>query len=341
LESCAAEVLPVGSVLLSSRAPIGLVAINSIPMATNQGFKSLIPKESVCFSGYLYHWLRANRPYLEGAGNGATFKEVSKAVVSRVKIPVPHKNGKPDLAEQKRIAAILDKADAIRRKRQQALRLTDDFLRSLFLDMFGDPVTNPKGLQTVGLFDVCEMISGATPSKARKDFWNGRIPWISPKDMKAAWLPDSIDHISAAALEETNIKLLKPNTVLIVIRGMILAHSFPVAQPLVSCTINQDMKGLIPKAGFNAHYIAWSLRCQLGNIMSKVSTAGHGTRRFDNNALRSLPVLIADPQRQEAFASIVENCRSLDRKTTTLLRCCSNLFSSVQQRAFKGEILNG
>ncbi len=139
LNSCGATLLPPRSVLFSSRAPIGHVAINTVPMATNQGFKSFVPNRGEVDEGFLYYWLRANRSFLESLGNGATFKEISKAVVSRVEIRLP------SLLEQQRIACILDKADAIRRKRKEAIALTEDLLRSTFLEMFGDPVTNPKG----------------------------------------------------------------------------------------------------------------------------------------------------------------------------------------------------
>lgn len=90
LDSCAAQVLPVGSVLLSSRAPIGLVAINTVPMATNQGFKSLIPGPELD-SMYLYFWLKINTPYLQSLGVGATFKELSKSTLSKIKLPIPPK----------------------------------------------------------------------------------------------------------------------------------------------------------------------------------------------------------------------------------------------------------
>jgi len=139
LDSCAATVLPPGSVLFSSRAPIGHVAINTVPMATNQGFKSFVPLRERLEPQFLYHWLRKNRPYLESLGNGATFKEVSKAVVSRIEIPLP------PLPEQRRIAEILDKADALRAKRRAALAQLHTLTQSIFLDMFGDPATNPKG----------------------------------------------------------------------------------------------------------------------------------------------------------------------------------------------------
>jgi len=154
LAACSSVVLPQNSVLFSSRAPIGHVAINTIPMATNQGFKSFIPRKGMMHAEFLAWWLKANRNYLDSLGNGATFKELSKAVISQVEIPLP------PLEEQKRIADILDKADAIRRKRQEALRLTDEFLRSVFLEMFGDPVTNPRGLPKIELGNLIKLKSG-------------------------------------------------------------------------------------------------------------------------------------------------------------------------------------
>lgn len=129
LASCATELLPPNSVLFSSRAPIGHVAITTVPMATNQGFKSFVPNPDKLDAGYLYHWLRGNRRYLEGLGNGATFKEVSKAVVSRIQVPLP------PLVEQRRIASILDQTDDLRRKRRVALERLKDFSPSLLNEM--------------------------------------------------------------------------------------------------------------------------------------------------------------------------------------------------------------
>ncbi len=137
-DKCATSLLPKGAVLLTSRAPIGNVAIAGRDMCTNQGFKSLVPSDRVD-STYLYYCMLWHSSMLEALGNGATFKEVSKKIVEEFEIPLP------PLDEQKRIAAILDKADAIHQKRKQVIALADEFLRSVFLEMFGDPVTNPKG----------------------------------------------------------------------------------------------------------------------------------------------------------------------------------------------------
>ncbi len=115
LSGSGAKVLPPGSVLLSSRAPIGLVAINTVPMATNQGFKSLIPRAGRIDAHYLAWYLRATTAQLQAMGNGATFKEISASIVSKVAVPLP------SIDEQRRTARVLDAADGLRAKRREAL----------------------------------------------------------------------------------------------------------------------------------------------------------------------------------------------------------------------------
>lgn len=125
LRSCGARILPAESVLLSSRAPIGLVAVNAVPMATNQGFKSLVPDPSHVDPGFLAHWLAARTDYLQSIGTGATFKEISKAVVAKIEVPLP------PVEEQRRISRVLDVAGALRAKRNQAVGLTAQLRQSL------------------------------------------------------------------------------------------------------------------------------------------------------------------------------------------------------------------
>lgn len=120
------------------------------------GFCVLRANDKKLNSRYLYFWVRS--PEFIGEmtkrATGASYPAVSDGIIKSSKIPLP------PLDEQRRIAAILDKADAIRRKRQESIRLTEEFLRSTFLEMFGDPVTNPKGLKTGLLGDYCDMETG-------------------------------------------------------------------------------------------------------------------------------------------------------------------------------------
>lgn len=157
-KAAATYMLPVGTILLTSRAPIGNVAIAGIEVCTNQGFKSLIPGKNV-HNKYLYHCIKKFVPKLELLGNGATFKEVSKTVVENFEIPLP------PLEEQIRIARILDKCDGIRQKREQAIKLADDYLRATFLNMFGDPVENPKGWGVTSLLEYGSFKNGMNFTK--------------------------------------------------------------------------------------------------------------------------------------------------------------------------------
>ncbi|AZC00597.1 restriction endonuclease subunit S [Acinetobacter pittii] len=169
-DSCSTKLLPENSVLFSSRAPIGHVAINTIPMCTNQGFKSFVPKADLLDSQYLYYWLKANKEYLQDLGVGATFKEISKTVIANVEIPLP------PLAEQRRIASILDQADELRQKRQQAIEKLDQLLQATFIDMFGDPVSNPKGWELVSAKNVLKIQGGYAFSST--DFSKSGIPVV-------------------------------------------------------------------------------------------------------------------------------------------------------------------
>ncbi|HAU1294542.1 TPA: restriction endonuclease subunit S, partial [Legionella pneumophila] len=154
-KSCSTFLLPKNSILLTTRAPIGNVAITGREMCTNQGFKSLVPHSGVDFL-YIYYCIKHHSPKLQALGNGATFKEISKKIVEDFEIPLP------SLEEQKRISAILAKADEVRRNRQQSIELSQQLLRSVFLDMFGDPISNPKGWKKTTLENVCRKITDGT-----------------------------------------------------------------------------------------------------------------------------------------------------------------------------------
>ncbi len=330
-KSCSTRLLPKGSILFSSRAPIGLVAITGREMCTNQGFKSLVPGSDV-YSKYLYWTMRHLAPRIQALGNGATFKEVSKRTMEEFEIPLP------PLSEQRRIAAILDKADAIRRKRAQTLKLADEFLKSTFLDMFGDPVTNPKGWESRPLSEMVEFVSGATPSKSNPDYWNGTVPWVSPKDMKVDCVADSIDHISESVFDATSQREIPEGAILIVIRGMILAHTVPIAMALSRMAINQDMKAMLTRDGMDSHFLLACLQAQHGHILSQVATAAHGTKRIEMRVLADLPITVPPRARQEAFSRAWKKTRLLATRLLTSRDQSEALFDSLTQRAFRGQL---
>ena len=117
---------PAGTVLLSSRAPIGKVAIAGTEMYCNQGFKNLICSDKI-YNRYLYHFLKDKTDYLNSLGRGATFKEISKSIVENIEIPLP------SLEEQRKIAAVLDKVSDLIAKRRTQLDKLDELVKSRFI----------------------------------------------------------------------------------------------------------------------------------------------------------------------------------------------------------------
>lgn len=133
------RVFPEGTLLLAMYGSVGKVAFAGKPLSTNQTILGINVRDSNRLdSRYLFHWFESNQRKLLADARGVTTNNISKTIVMNLRIPLP------PLEEQKRIAAILDKADVVRRKRQESIRLTEEFLKSVFLDMFGDPVCNPN-----------------------------------------------------------------------------------------------------------------------------------------------------------------------------------------------------
>lgn len=170
LNSCSAQLLPAGSVLFSSRAPIGYVAIAKNPIATNQGFKSLVPDTKKVDSLFMYYLLKYNKNRIEAMGSGTTFKEVSGATMKNIEVNLP------PLAEQKRIAAILgaldDKIELNRRINANLEEQVQALFKSWFVDFepFRDsPFVDselgkiPQGWKVGTFQDIISITSGKRP----------------------------------------------------------------------------------------------------------------------------------------------------------------------------------
>jgi len=292
-------------------------------------FHVLRPRDSID-GRYLFYmvWNSEFRKEAERNMTGsAGQKRVPKSFFDRFKIPLP------SLSEQKRIADILHKADSIRRKRKAALAEFESLSLSAYHDQFGYPIA---ANDVVPLGECVTIVSGGTPSKSNGGYWNGSFPWVSPKDMKVDYLSAAEDHVTDLAFQETSLKKLPPASILIVVRGMILAHTIPVALTDVPVAINQDMKALIPLKGYDPHFICWSLKAAHGYILGKVATAAHGTKRLEVEHIATLPIPRVPLTEQMHFARMVRKIR--DSRSRLIAAEPDDLFNSLAQRAFKGEL---
>lgn len=184
------RLLPVGAVLLSSRAPIGKVAITKTEMYCNQGFKNCICSDSI-YNKYLFYFLRLKKEYLNSLGRGATFKEISKSIVESITIPLPPKSA------QLAIVSELDKINELIRLKKEQLKDYDNLAQSIFYDMFGDPVENEKGWEVKKLGEVCSQITDGTHNSPTNTK-NGDFKYVTAKNIKKEGIVlDNITYVDA------------------------------------------------------------------------------------------------------------------------------------------------
>lgn len=330
LRQSSAEVLPKNSVLFSSRAPIGLLAINTVPMATNQGFKSFIPNPDEVNSRYLYRWLEKNRLWLQSLGVGATFKEVSKAIVSRLEMPIP------PLDEQRHIAATLDKADELRAKRREALAHLDALTKSIFHDMFGR-----HRHENMTLGEICG-----------GDFRNG----VSPSSKGS--VASQVLTLSAVTGTEFKPTASKPGLFdreipstqrvskdyLLICRGngnlnFVGRGHFP-STDMTNTAFPDTIIAARPKSDIvlNAYLdFVWNTP-NVRSQIERVARTTNGTFKVNQESLASTLLQVPPVKIQRQFATRIAAVERLKEHHRTQLAELDTLFASLQYHAFKGEL---
>ena len=331
LDSCGAAILPSNSVLFSSRAPIGHVAINSVPMATNQGFKSFVPKDNKVYSKFLYHWLRKNRAYLEGLGNGATFKEVSKSTVSRVEISLP------PLAEQKRIAEILDRTQSLISKRKEAIAKLETLTQSIFIEIFGDPVANSKGWIKLPFGEVCATRLGKMLDKNKQ---TGEHRRLYLRNANVQWFRFDLNDVFEMNFNDSELNILRLKYGdLLICEGGESGRTAIWRDEFTECYYQKTLHRARPKSDLaNPEYLArlfWFL-AHYGGLSDHITSAT--IAHLTGEKLKLILIPVPPLPLQKEFAQRVEAVEKLKATHRASLSELQALFASLQHRAFRGEL---
>jgi type I restriction enzyme, S subunit len=229
-----------------------------------------------------------------------------------IKIPLP------PLAEQRAIAAVLNTVREAIEATERVIAAARELKRSLMKYLFtygpvpvgaaGDVELQeteigqiPAGWDLFKVGQIAESLSGGTPSKSVDEFWKGDIPWVSPKDLKEPFLFDVQDHISEAGLRQGS-RLVPSGSVLVGVRGMILAKYIPVAKIETPMAFNQDIKALVPGDRIISDYLLWALTHYQEMLGREVTTSAHGTRRLGTAALLDYLVPVPPKDVQSTIA---------------------------------------
>jgi type I restriction enzyme S subunit len=262
---------------------------------------------------------------------GTTVKRVNVADVKELPIAVP------PLAEQKRIAAIAQKADRLRRIRRYALQLSDTYLQSVFLEMFGNPVTNPKRWKTVKLEDVCREITVGFVGSMTQEYVEKGIPFLRSQNVLKFILDlSSIKYITPEFHKKLKKSALYPGDVVVVRTGNAgSACIIPQSLSIANCS---DLVIIRPAADINGHYLtclfnsAWGQGNVTGNLVGQIQ------QHFNIGAAREMLVHLPPLPLQEKFAQIVQKYERLRTQQREADRQAEHLFQTLLHRAFQGEL---
>ncbi len=284
-------------------------------------------------SRYLFHFLRTVDLY--ALASATTVPSLRKSDLQRIGMPLP------SLAEQQRIAAILDQADALRAKRRAALAQLDALAQSIFLDMFGDPATNPQGWREVPLGEHTTKIgSGATPVGGESSYKTSGISLIRSMNVRDGYFSRQglafIDEHQAERLDGVSVKA---DDVLLNITGASVARVCRAPQDLLPARVNQHVAIIRPTESFSAVFLE---RCLLYPSMKRrlLRLAGAGATReaITKDAIEHLEVILPPLCRQEEFEKAIRKLEALSSLKSKQDVALDSLFASLQARAFEGRL---
>ena len=260
--SCSAQMIPAYNILMSSRAPIGLLAINKTECCTNQGFKNIVVDRSICDVDFLYYYLKYHIKEVEALGSGTTFKEVSKASLQQFEITIPSLNIQKHIAS---ILADIDRKIALNRAINDNLEAMAKQLYDYWFVQFdfpngeGKPYKSsggkmawnnrlkseiPEGWGDAKIKDIANTYSGGTPTSTNQDYYvGGNIPWINSGELNNPVITDTSNYITELGLNNSSAKLYPQNTILVALYG---ATAGKVSLLSFEACSNQAVCGVMP-----------------------------------------------------------------------------------------------
>ena len=338
LANSSARIVPPRSVILSTRAPIGHLAINTVPMAFNQGCRGLVPNGELDHM-FLYYFLYTNTAVLQELGTGTTFKELSTNNLKSIPIILP------PLKEQRRIVAVLDEAfQGLDRARANAKANARDIKR-LFATGVDDLLNRDRRGWRSGQVSelVGQVFTGPFGLLLHKsDYVEGEIPIVNPANIiEGRIVPDRTKTVSSAALAKLRSYILEINDIVIARRGE-MGRCAVVEFEQAGWLCGTGSFFIRPRAGIDARLVTHVLRTP--SSVKKLSAIATGTTmsNLSNKALASLPIDLPSESDQ---ARLLEGIDILGNQTrsASVLYCkklvdLDDLRQSILRRAFAGEL---
>ncbi|MFH0267296.1 restriction endonuclease subunit S [Vibrio rumoiensis] len=321
LEKSSAKLHPIGTVLMTSRASIGYVAINNIPVTTNQGFQSLQCKQDI-YNEYLYQHITWIRPELEKLSAGSTFSEISSTTLKSVNLTFP------PLPEQKKIAAILTSVDEVIEKTQAQIDKLKDLKTAMMQELLtcgvgvdGKPHTEfkdspvgriPKGWEVKVLEELVKLDRKITYGIVQAGpHYEGGVPYIRVSDMNNRELSaNGMLLTSPEIAKKYDRSSVQTGDIVYALRGMI-GHVHIVPESLNGANLTQGTARLSINDEINTNYLLWAMRSPYVALQNDLEAKGSTFKEVTLASLRKISVAIPSITEQEDISLILS---AIERK---------------------------
>jgi len=326
LKNSSTKLMPKGSVLLTSRAPIGYIAIAQNKICTNQGFKSLVPKKDICSSEFLYYWIKNNVDYLQQLGTGTTFAEISGSVVKNIDISLP------PLKEQKAIAGVLssldDKIDLLHRQNKTLESLAQTLFRQWFVEEAKDEWEEKP------LSDFGDVVCGKTPSKKKQEYYNGNIPFIKIPDMHGnVFIFNTADTLTEIGSNSQKNKLLPPKSICV----SCIATVGLVSMNIIESQTNQQINSIIPKKELFRYFLYLFMKSYY-DILHAMASGGTATLNLNTGDFKKMNIVKPDDKTLGEFHNLVEPQFNKIFANQQQIKTLENLRDTLLPKLMSGEV---
>lgn len=324
--------LPEGTVILSSRAPIGKVAIAGCEMYCNQGFKNLVCSEHI-YNKYLYWYLKSKTDFLNSLGRGATFKEISKTIVSEIELAVP------EYSEQVEKVIRLEKLQSVITHRRSQLAKLDELVKCRFVELFGDAKNNPYGWVSETFGSIAEeIIGGVSVSGEARKIQKGELAVLKVSAVtygvfkcdEYKVIPKDIKLGKYVSPKKGDLLFSRANTKELVGATALVDKDYPqllLPDKIWKIVVRDKVSPVYLKAYLSEPWIR--------ELMSKVATGTSGSMyNISMEKLRQIPVILPPIEKQNAFAAFVRRIDKLRFVIQQSLDETQKLFDSLMQEYF-------
>lgn len=337
LANSSAKLVPAGTLFIAMYGSIGKLGIAGRAMATSQAIAFAKPRTEVVDRRYLFHYLLSQRAKFQSRGRGGTQLNIGQSDLKAWPIPLP------DLREQRRIADILDKADALRAERRESITQLDALGQSIFNEMFGDALLNVQSFDELPLVELCQkkddIKCGPFGTQLGKNEYRPTgVPLWGIRQVNSGFsvLPNEfLDkstalRLSAYSIEENDIVMTRKGDV-----GKCSIYPKGKMSGIMHSDVLRIRLGKDAVTEFVAHQLHHSraIKRQIDLISQGAIMQGINVTK-----LKALRVLVPPLELQEEFARRVVVVENLKSKHRAQLAELDNLFLSLQDRAFKGEL---